>query len=162
MRQGEEFCFTAGEFVLSVFFLAVSVLAYREAMSMTSGTWYAPSVFPKLTSIVMALLSTYVGVNSFKKVSVASAVSVIEIILNFIRHSINKSILFMVLMFFFLAFIMPLLHFVFATVIFLSICMLFYSEEKSPKRLFLYLLYSCGFVTFSIVVFKSLFGVILP
>ncbi|MCS7232658.1 MAG: tripartite tricarboxylate transporter TctB family protein [Synergistetes bacterium] len=149
-----------GELLFALFFLWVGIFAYYEAMSMTSGTWYSPSIFPKLTSLLIVSLCFYEIVVTIKKLGNVKVD--IRAISGLLKHALDRNVLFMILMMFLLAFMLPVIHFTSATIIFLFTCMFFYCERKNIKSSFLYLIYSVGFVIFSTVVFRTIFKVILP
>lgn len=153
-----------GELLFAVFFLFVAIFAYYKAMFMTSGTWYSPSVFPKLTSLLIASLCIYeiaVSVRKFYNVRDSRA-AFLRIFSFVLSHAVDRNVLFMILMIILLAFVLPVLRFTASTLLFLVVCMFFYCEKKSIRSFAIYLLSSFGFVAFSLVVFKTIFNVVLP
>ncbi|GEM_PF-1208442 len=163
--KGENLPTLYGEIIFALFFIGVALLAYHGAMSMTSGTWYSPSVFPKLTSVLIISLCIYELVSALRKVrglSLLSSGRAKCMLTDVIKHAVDKNVLFMILMIFLFAFILPILRFPLATMVFLFVCMVYYSEERSLFSVIKYVLSSAGFVLFSIVVFKTIFKVLLP
>lgn len=162
----EKFYSICGEGLMACVFLFTAIFAYYKAMFMTSRTWYSPSVFPKLTSLIIVFLCSY-EIISFLKKSKDRTVELrerglIDIVIGVIKYAVDRNVLFMIVMVLVLAFLLPLLHFTYSTLVFLFACMLFYGERKGLRSLITYALYSVGFVAFSIVVFRTVFQVILP
>lgn len=153
-----------GELLFTSFFLFIAIFAYYKAMFMTSGTWYSPSIFPKLTSLLIAFLCSYELITAIRGILSAESdkLGFPRVVRCVLKHAIDKNVLFMIIMIILLALMLPMLHFTASTVIFLVVCMFFYCERKNLRSLTLYLLSSFGFVVFSLVVFRTIFKVILP
>ncbi|KUK14134.1 MAG: tripartite tricarboxylate transporter TctB family protein [Synergistetes bacterium] len=153
-----------GEMVFSVFFLVLALFAYYEALYMTSGTWYSPSAFPKLISILIVLFSSYELITLLLKSHMLRrrGMNFVNLLKGIIVTAVDKNVLFMMLMILLFVFMLPFLGFVFTAMIFLFNCMFFYCEKKDLRTSVLYLLYSTGFAGFSVLVFGEIFKVILP
>lgn len=152
-----------GDLIFTVFLLSVGVFAYHQATGMTSGTWYSPSIFPKLSSgLMVALCLFHIGRIGAEIHSTLKDGSLKPPSIGVISYAMKPSVVFMMVAVLVFAVALPVARFVPSTFLFLLTTMTFYSGKFDIKTMLIHALISLGFVVFSVLVFKTIFKVLLP
>ncbi len=152
-----------GDLIFTVFLLSVGGFAYHHAMGMTSGTWYSPSIFPRLSSgLMMVLCLFHLGRIGVEIRAAVKEGSLGLPSLGVLSYALKPSVVFMMAAVLAFAVALPIARFAPSTFLFLLVTMTFYSGRFDLKAMLVYALISLGFVVFSVLVFKTVFKVLLP
>ena len=141
-----------GEIGFAVLGTLFGVLGYYFAMDMTSDTYSSPSVFPKIASAIIIFCGLVSLYRAVKREKSAGGETVIGYLL-------PRDVTFMLCMLIAYCIVLPKLHFIPSSYIFMVIGMVYLHRGKKIPQC---LLYSAIALAVLVVVFRYLFLVILP
>jgi hypothetical protein len=141
-----------GEIGFALIGIIFGLLGYYFALDMTHDTYSAPSVFPKIASVIIVLC----GLVSLVKAVRREPPAVGETVLGYL---LPKDVIFMLAMLLVYCFALPILHFSLASYAFMVIGMVYLHSGKQIIRSFVY---SGIALAVLVAVFRYVFLVILP
>jgi hypothetical protein len=142
-----------GELAFAVLGTLLGVLGFYFALGMTSGTYSAPSVFPKASSAVIMACG---AVSLFKAIRREKAPPGWE---NLFRFLLPKDVLFVSAMLVVYCLVLPYLHFIASSYLFMVVGMVWLHRGK---KIFQSLIVSAVTLAVLVAVFRYVFLVILP
>ena len=142
-----------GNMLEGLMFLAVSIVIMVMSLQMnTYGSWaLAPGLFPLIASVFLAVLSSALIYEGIRKRNVEKTKSSDDKI-----NWFKITVVFLLTLVF--TWVLPLIHFVAATIIYMLLMLLFLGE----RRWWVVTLISLGTTGFLYYVFGVLLGVMLP
>lgn len=141
-----------GELGFAVIWFIFGVLGYYFAMGMTHNSYSAPSVFPKLASVIIMLCSMTIFIKALKRRKPDTSVRIFQFLL-------PKDVTVMLSGLIVYCIVMPVIHFIPASYIFLSLGMIYLHNGKKIGQS---LLISAGVLAVLVVIFRYIFLVLLP
>lgn len=141
-----------GELAAAALFFLVGALGYYFALGMTSGEYSSPSVFPKLASALIMIGSAVNFFHAVKKVRPEDGMSVPG-------YLFPKDVVMVVLLLVIYCLILPKLHFIASSYLFMVTGMVYLERGKNIIRS---LVVSALALALLVAIFRYLFLVILP
>ncbi len=141
-----------GELGAAMLGFLLGALGYYFALDMTSGEYSSPSVFPKLASTIIMVCSAVIFFRGLKKEKQEEAVKLVR----FLLPMDVVAVLFLLVAY---CVVLPWLHFVPSSFLFLVIGMVYLQRGKNILRA---VLISALSLAVLVAIFRYLFMVILP
>ena len=141
-----------GEIGFALLGTMFGMLGYYFAMGMTSGSYSAPSVFPKIASSLIVIFGLTCLAKAFVKDKPAQSETVFHYLL-------PKDVIFMLMMLVVYCIVMPYAGFISSSYVFMVVGMIYlHKGKKIAQSIFI----SAGALAALVVVFRYIFLVILP
>jgi len=154
-NENKKPCRSPGEITFCIFFIVVGGFAYYIALSFTSGTWDSPSIFPRLVSALIVVLSIVTIFRTIKNTVKPSFTSMKDIA-KFLLPADVAVLLFMLTVY---SVVLPIIHFIPASFLFMYIAMVYLQRGRG-------LLKSAAISGLAlaclVAIFRYIFLVILP
>lgn len=142
-----------GETAFAMLATMVGILGYYFAMGMTSENLSSPSVFPKISSVIIVICGLICVYNSSKKEAPAEGAP------NIFNFLLPKDVLVILILLLVYCLVLPKLHFIISSYAFIAIGMIYLHRGK---YIWQSLLISAIAITLLVVIFRYVFLVILP
>lgn len=142
-----------GEFGFAVLGIIFGALGYYFALDMTSDSYSAPSVFPKLTSTLIMLCGITVFIKDSKKARPEQGSPGVW------HYLMPKDVLVMMIGLIIYCIVLPRLHFIVSSYIFMVSGMVYLHRGK---KILQSLIISAGALAVLVAIFRYIFMVILP
>ncbi|MDD4160816.1 MAG: tripartite tricarboxylate transporter TctB family protein [Synergistaceae bacterium] len=146
-------CRKRGELGLTVILFLFGALGYYFAMGMTSETYSSPSVFPKLISFLIMLFSAVIFYQARKRPGPDENEPPL------LAFLFPKDVFVLITLLVVYAVVLPYLHFIAASYLFLVIGIIYLQRGKNKLRAFII---SAAALAILVVIFRYIFMVILP
>ena len=124
-NENKKPCRSPGEITFCIFFILVGCFAYYIALSFTSGSWDSPSIFPRLVSALIVVLSVATIFRTLKNTAKPSFASLKEIF-KFLLPADVAVLLSLLIVY---SVVLPIIHFVPASFLFMYIAMIYLQRE---------------------------------
>lgn len=141
-----------GEIGFAIIGVVFGVLGFYFAMDMTSDTYSSPSVFPKLSSIIIICCALVSLMKAVKRAAPPAGETVF-------KYLLPRDVLVILVMLIVYCIALPRLHFVPSSYAFMVVGMVYLHRGKKIVQS---LIYSAIALVMLVVVFRYLFLVILP
>jgi hypothetical protein len=142
-----------GEIGFAVLGILLGVLGYYFALGMTSGSYAAPSVFPKISSIIISLCGLTCLIKALTKEKPPADSGTV------IHYLLPKDVVFMLAMLVVYCVVLPYAGFIYSSYMFMVTGMIYLHRGK---KIFTSLIVSAVVLTVLVVIFRYVFLVILP
>lgn len=141
-----------GEIVFSILAMMIGILGFYFALDMSSDTNSSPSVFPKIASIVIASCGLLITIQAVRREAPPAGSSAFAYLL-------PRDVLVMLIMLLAYCVVLPIIHFIPASYIFMVVGMVYLNRGK---KIVPCLIYSAIALVVLVLLFRYLFLVILP
>ena len=141
-----------GEICFAFLWIVFGVLGWYFALDISSDTYSSPSVFPKIASIIIVVCGFISLMKAIKRAPAPEGETVFQYLL-------PKDVLVMLLLLLSYCIVLPHLHFIPSSYLFMVIGMIYLHGGKNIVRS---LIYSAIALLLLVLVFRYLFLVVLP